>query len=86
MGAISRSPGCWPGITDYMQKDCQTVYPHPSWRRKTWDCQRRLVPTGDYDSRRVDRASDRVSAEYLNSFAAVYVDGQKMGEMRLSVG
>src|SRR5688572_11691613 len=18
-------PGCWPGITDYMQKDCQTV-------------------------------------------------------------
>ncbi len=19
-------PGCWPGITDYMQKDCQTVY------------------------------------------------------------
>ena len=25
-------PGCWPGITDYMQKDCQTVYPHPSWK------------------------------------------------------
>ncbi|HYW78756.1 MAG TPA: hypothetical protein VE890_04230, partial [Thermoguttaceae bacterium] len=24
-------PGCWPGITDYMQKDCQTVYAHPSW-------------------------------------------------------
>src|SRR5437868_3811832 len=24
-------PGCWPGITDYMQKDCQTVWPHPSW-------------------------------------------------------
>ena len=19
-------PGCWPGITDYMQKDCQTVF------------------------------------------------------------
>ena len=25
-------PGCWPGITDYMQDDCQTVYPHPSWK------------------------------------------------------
>ena len=25
-------PGCWPGITDYMQKDCQTVYAHPSWK------------------------------------------------------
>jgi hypothetical protein len=22
-------PGSWPGITDYMQKDCQTVYAHP---------------------------------------------------------
>jgi hypothetical protein len=25
-------PGCWPGISDYMQKDCQTVFRHPSWR------------------------------------------------------
>jgi beta-galactosidase len=25
-------PGCWPGITDYMQKDTQTIYPHPTWR------------------------------------------------------
>jgi hypothetical protein len=25
-------PGCWPGITDYMQKDSQTLYAHPSWR------------------------------------------------------
>ncbi|KPJ71440.1 MAG: hypothetical protein AMS14_09150, partial [Planctomycetes bacterium DG_20] len=25
-------PGCWPGITDYMQKDCQTVHAHPSWK------------------------------------------------------
>src|SRR5881394_2676207 len=22
-------PGCWPGITDYMQKDSQAVYRHP---------------------------------------------------------
>src|SRR5205823_10259342 len=25
-------PGCWPGITDYMQKDCQTVFAHPDWQ------------------------------------------------------
>src|SRR6266853_4815894 len=25
-------PGCWPGITDYMQKDSQTAYPHASWK------------------------------------------------------
>src|SRR5207253_6363744 len=27
-------PGCWPGITDYMQKDCQTVYAHPTWKER----------------------------------------------------
>ena len=27
-------PGCWPGITDYMQKDCQTVFAHPSWKNE----------------------------------------------------
>ncbi|NIS54219.1 MAG: hypothetical protein GWN67_25860, partial [Phycisphaerae bacterium] len=25
-------PGCWPGITNYMQKDCQTVHAHPNWK------------------------------------------------------
>src|SRR5260221_4126604 len=25
-------PGCWPGITDYMQKDFQTIFTHPSWK------------------------------------------------------
>jgi hypothetical protein len=24
-------PGCWPGITDYMQKDCQTVFAHATF-------------------------------------------------------
>ena len=27
-------PGCWPGITDYMQEDTQTLYPHPGWKRR----------------------------------------------------
>src|SRR5499426_364488 len=25
-------PGSWPGITNYMQKDTQTVHAHPSWK------------------------------------------------------
>jgi len=25
-------PGCWPGITSYMQKDSQTVHAHPAWK------------------------------------------------------
>ena len=25
-------PGCWPGISDYMQKDSQTVQVHPAWQ------------------------------------------------------
>jgi len=27
-------PGCWPGITDYMQKDSQTVHAYPSWKNE----------------------------------------------------
>jgi beta-galactosidase len=29
-------PGSWPGITNYLQKDCQTVHTHPSWKEKTF--------------------------------------------------
>src|SRR6476646_7259215 len=25
-------PGSWPGITDYMQKDSQTVFAHADWK------------------------------------------------------
>src|SRR5262245_47932275 len=27
-------PGCWPGITDYMQKDSQSIYAHPAWKNQ----------------------------------------------------
>ena len=27
-------PGSWPGITDYMQKDSQTVFGHPEWNTR----------------------------------------------------
>src|SRR5271166_1356700 len=61
-------PGCWPGITDYLQKDCQTVYPHPSWKASgmrglsaAW-YQREITIPGQWAGRRV-----ALSAECLNS-------------------
>ncbi len=80
-------PGSWPGITDYMQKDSQTVYPHPNWRtenigqiKKAW-YQREIAIPAEWKGRSIV-----LSAEYLNSFARVYVDGKKAGEIRFPGG
>jgi len=80
-------PGCWPGITDYMQKDCQSVYAHPSWKEKplrgitsAW-YQREITIPAEWAHRRIT-----VYAEVLNSYAVVYVDGRKVGEMRFPSG
>jgi hypothetical protein len=80
-------PGSWPGITDYLQKDCQTVYPHPDWKNENlggvtaaW-YQREIAVPGDWEGRRI-----AVSAEYLNSLATLYVDGKRAGEMRFPGG
>jgi len=80
-------PGAWPGITDYMQKDCQTVFAHPSWRDQrlsgltaAW-YQRELTVPGEWTGRRVT-----LSAETLNSFAAVFVDGKQVGEIAFPGG
>jgi len=80
-------PGCWPGITNYMQKDCQTVHAHPSWRDRklagataAW-YQREITVPATWAGWRIV-----VHAEYLNSFAAVYVDGKKAGEIQFPAG
>jgi len=80
-------PGCWPGITDYMQKDCQTVFAHPAWggRRlgglvSAW-YQREITVPQDWSGRRI-----ALRLEYLNSYAAVFVDGKKAGEVRFPAG
>jgi hypothetical protein len=80
-------PGCWPGITDYMQKDSQTVFAHPSWKDEklggasaAW-YQREITIPKDWAGRRIT-----VTTEYLNSYTAVYVDGRKAGEMRFPAG
>ena len=73
-------PGSWPGITDYMQKDSQTVYFHPTWRNQrlagipaAW-YEREITIPGDWQGRRIS-----LSTEYLNSYAAVFVDGKSIG-------
>ncbi|HKB36663.1 MAG TPA: glycoside hydrolase family 2 TIM barrel-domain containing protein, partial [Gemmataceae bacterium] len=80
-------PGFWPGDSNYIQEDCQTVHRHPSWkdanlRRITaaWHQRELTIPAG-WAGRRI-----ALSAEYVNSFALVYVDGKKAGEIRFPSG
>lgn len=80
-------PGAWPGITDYMQKDSQTVHAHPSWQgtrlrdvTAAW-YEREITVPETWTGRHI-----AVSAEYLNSFAVVFVDGQKIGELHFPAG
>ncbi len=80
-------PGCWPGITDYMQKDCQTVFEHPSWddvrlRQITsaW-YQREIAVPSAWTQRRII-----LRAETVNSLAVVFVDGKQAGEIRYPAG
>jgi beta-galactosidase/beta-glucuronidase len=80
-------PGCWPGISDYMQKDCQTVFAHPAWKSQNlsslstaWYQRKITVPSG-WVHRRI-----ALRVEYLNSFAVVFVDGQRAGELRFPGG
>lgn len=80
-------PGAWPGLTDYMQKDSQTIFRHANWKdanlrdvTAAWQGREFTVPE-NWNGRRIT-----LQAEYLNSFAAVFVDGKKAGEMRFPAG
>jgi hypothetical protein len=80
-------PGCWPGITDYLQKDSQTVYPHPAWKKDrlaevsaAW-YEREINVPASWNDRRIS-----LSLECLNSYAAVYVDGREAGEIKFPAG
>ena len=70
-----------------MQKDCQTVFAHPAWKgAKLGDItaawyQREIAIPADWAGRRIT-----LYAECLNSYAAVYLDGKKAGEMRFPGG
>jgi beta-galactosidase/beta-glucuronidase len=80
-------PGSWPGISDYMQVECQTVYPNPRWQNEkieettgAW-YQRELTIPSDWTGRRIT-----LYAEYVNSYAIVFIDGRKVGEIRFPAG
>ena len=80
-------PGCWPGITDYMQKDSQTLFAHPGWKDENlrsltaaW-CQREITIPQEWAGRRI-----AIYTEYLNSVAILYIDGQKAGKMQFPGG
>jgi hypothetical protein len=80
-------PGCWPGITDYMQKDCQAVHADRSWQdtrlagiSAAWH-EREITIPATWAGRRI-----ALAAEYVNSYAAVYLDGKRIGELRFPAG
>jgi beta-galactosidase len=80
-------PACWPGITTYQQKDSQRVFAHPSWKDQKLSSitsawyQREITIPQDWAHRPIT-----LSAEYLNSFATVYLDGKKVGDLHFPAG
>jgi beta-galactosidase/beta-glucuronidase len=80
-------PGQWPRFSDYMQEDTQVVYPHPSWKcqnvagvTSAW-YQREISVPPEWAGRRI-----KLDVQYLNSYADVYVDARKAGEIRFPAG
>ena len=76
-------PGTWPRTAGgYMWRESQTHYPHSSWEnealRRTdmaW-YQREFTIPQSWSGRRIT-----FCMEYLNSYAAVYMDGNNVGEV-----
>jgi hypothetical protein len=80
-------PGCWPGITDYLQNDSQTIYLHPAWKdarlasvTAAW-YEREITIPQDWTGRRI-----AVAFELLNSYASVFVDGRQAGQLQFPGG
>src|SRR5262249_11642113 len=70
-----------------IQEDSQTLHAHPNWRNTdvrrltaAW-YQRECEIPADWTGRRI-----ALAAEYVNSFAVLFVDGKKAGEIRFPAG
>jgi beta-galactosidase len=67
--------------------NCQTLYPHPAWKGKSLSAvgvawyQREIVIPEAWRGRRI-----AVYIEYLNSYAAVFLDGAKVGNIYFPAG
>ncbi|MDB6035291.1 MAG: Beta-galactosidase, partial [Verrucomicrobiales bacterium] len=72
---------------DYMQKDSQTVYAHSNWKDEWFGTitaawyERTIQVPSDWTGRQIG-----LSVDYLNSYAAVFVDGRKRGEVHFPGG
>ncbi len=84
-----RVPGPWPGAGQGGQRRSggQVVYPNPAWRgggagdgTMAW-FQREIEVPKAWAGRHI-----AVTADYLNSRAIVFVDGQRLGEMLYPAG
>jgi hypothetical protein len=80
-----RVPESWPGGPRETGK--AVFFPHPDWAGKdlaaiteAWQ-QRQITVPREWSGRRIT-----LSTRYLNSYAAVFVDGRKAGEMRFPAG
>jgi hypothetical protein len=80
-------PGPWPGGYDDMMRDSQTLHRHPDWKdvrlgdlTAAW-YEREVAFPAAWSGRRI-----ALNVEYLNSYAAVFVDGRKAGEVRFPGG
>jgi beta-galactosidase len=79
-------PGPWPG-SGGESRDSQTVHADASWEREDWSgttsawYQRELVVPEAWAGRRL-----LLHVEYLNSYAAVFIDGKRIGEVRFPWG
>ena len=80
-------PGAWPGITDYLQKDSQIVFAHPSWKERrlseisaAW-YQREIEIPRAWAGQQI-----KLSADYVNSLAAVFIDGKPVGKIFFPAG
>lgn len=79
-------PGNWPGINNYMMKESQKLYPHPSWENNynnvdsAW-YQREISIPEYWTKRRIV-----LYMEYVNSSALVFIDGKQVGEILFPSG
>ena len=86
-----RVPEEWPGLVQVIwsinRQGAQIYYPHPKWQAQDLSTlnaawyEREITVPREWAGRRIT-----LQAEYLNSYAAVYVDGNKAGEMRYPAG
>jgi len=81
-----RVPESWPDRTQVLAGR-SVFFPHPDWGRKdlaavtsAWQ-QREVTVPREWSGRRIT-----LNAAYLNSYAAVYLDGKRAGEMRYPAG